>query len=85
MQEAGLPDYELGIWFNLAVPKRTPAPIVARLTEALERTRTAQTAERLRTAFVEPLAVPRAENDSWVAASAARWQAIAREARIAAD
>ncbi|MBR0667925.1 tripartite tricarboxylate transporter substrate binding protein [Roseomonas hellenica] len=85
MQEAGLADYELGIWFNLAVPKRTPAPIVARLAEALERARTPQTAERLRTAFVEPLAVPRAENDAWVAASAARWQAIAREARIAAD
>jgi tripartite-type tricarboxylate transporter receptor subunit TctC len=85
MQEAGLADYELGIWFNLAVPKRTSAPIAARLAEALERTRTPQTAERLRTAFVEPLAVPRAENDAWVAASAARWQAIAREARITAD
>lgn len=85
MQEAGLPDYELGIWFNLAVPKRTPAPVAARLTEALERTRTEETATRLRNAFVEPLAVPRAENDRWVAASAARWQQIAREAHIAAD
>lgn len=85
MAEAGLPGYDLGIWFNLAVPRRTPANIVARLTEALEKSRTAQTAERLRTAFVEPLAVPRAENDSWVAASATRWQSIAREARIALD
>ncbi|HEY4254218.1 MAG TPA: tripartite tricarboxylate transporter substrate binding protein [Roseomonas sp.] len=85
MAEAGLTGYELGIWFNLAVSKRTPAPVVARLTEALERTRTAQTTERLRNAFVEPLVVPRAENDAWVAASANRWLAIARDAHIAAD
>ena len=85
MQEAGLQGYDMGIWFNLAVPRRTPAPIVARLTEALEKTRTPETAARLRAAFVEPLAVPRAENDGFVAASAARWQAIAREARISAD
>jgi tripartite-type tricarboxylate transporter receptor subunit TctC len=85
MQEAGLNGYELGIWFNLAVPKRTPAPILERLTEALERSRNAQTAERLRTAYVEPLAVPREANDGWVAASASRWQAIAREAHIAID
>lgn len=56
-----------------------------RLSEALERTRTPEAAARLRNAFVEPLAVPRAENDAYVAASAARWQAIAREARISLD
>lgn len=85
MQEAGLAGYDLGIWFNLAVPKRTPAPVVARLREALAATRTQQTADRLRTAFVEPMTMPPAETDAWIAASAARWQAIAREARITAD
>ena len=85
MQEAGLAGYDMGIWFNLAVPRRTPPAIVARLAEALARTRTPESAARLRAAFVEPLAVPRAEDDAFVAASAARWQAIAREARIAAD
>jgi len=85
MQEAGLPGYDLGVWFNLAVSRRTPAPAVARLREALERCRTPQTSERLRTAFIEPLAVPASQNDAWVEASAARWQSIARAARIAAD
>ncbi|WP_424810891.1 Bug family tripartite tricarboxylate transporter substrate binding protein [Roseococcus sp. YIM B11640] len=85
MIEAGLAGYDLGIWFNLAVVKRTPANIVARLTEALEKSRDPQTAQRLQTAFVEPLSVPRAENDSWVAASAMRWQSIARDARISID
>jgi tripartite-type tricarboxylate transporter receptor subunit TctC len=86
MQEAGLQGYDLGIWFNLGVPRRTPAPVVARLAEALERARNApQTHERLRTAFVEPLALPLAENEAFIQASAARWQAIARAARVSID
>lgn len=85
MQEAGLAGYDLGIWFNLAVARRTPAPVVARLREAVAATATPQTADRLRTAFVEPIAVPAAENDAWIAASAGRWQAIAREMRLTAD
>ena len=85
MQEAGLADFDLSVWFNLAVPRRTPAPIVARLREAVERSRTPQTAERLRTAFVDPLAVPRDGEEAWITASAMRWQAIAREARLAVD
>ena len=86
MQEAGLAGYDLGIWFNLGVPRRTPAPVVARLAEALERARNQpQTHERLRTAFVEPLALPLPENEAFIAASAARWQAIARAARVSID
>jgi tripartite-type tricarboxylate transporter receptor subunit TctC len=86
MQEAGLAGYDLGIWFNLGIHRRTPEATIARLTEALERARsTPETVQRLRTAFVEPLAVPRAENDRWVEASAMRWQAIARDLRLTAD
>jgi tripartite-type tricarboxylate transporter receptor subunit TctC len=85
MQEAGIADYDLGIWFGLFVPARTPAPVVARLQEALARTRTEQTTERLRGAFVDPLEIPREDLPRWVAAGSARWQQIAREARITAD
>jgi len=85
MAEAGLPGYDLGIWFNLAVAKRTPAAATARLRDALAKAMAPQTVDRLRTAFVDPITVPVAENDAWIAASAARWQGIAREAHIAAD
>ncbi|NMJ44456.1 tripartite tricarboxylate transporter substrate binding protein [Roseomonas sp. JC162] len=85
MQEAGLPGYDLGIWFNLAVAKRTPAPAVARLREALGKAMSQNTVERLKAAFVDPIAVPVTENDAWIAASAGRWQQITRDARIAAD
>ena len=85
MEQAGLPGYDLGIWFNLAVAKRTPPEAVAKLRDALGKAMNPQTVERLRSAYVDPISVPVAENDAWIAASAGRWQGIAREARIAAD
>ncbi|MDB5374637.1 MAG: Tripartite-type tricarboxylate transporter, receptor component TctC [Belnapia sp.] len=85
LKESGMPDYDLGIWFGLFVPTRTPPEIALALSEALERTRTTQTEERLKTAFVDTLHIPRAEVGPWVKASATRWQAIARDARIAID
>ena len=33
--EAGLPDFKLTVWYGLSAPKRTPAPIVAKLNQAL--------------------------------------------------
>ncbi|KAA2213185.1 Bug family tripartite tricarboxylate transporter substrate binding protein [Teichococcus oryzae] len=85
LREAGIKDYDLGIWFGLHVPVRTPAPIFASLQNALLRTRTAQTTERLQRAFVDPLAVPGDQLQEWVKKDSLRWQAIAREAGIRAD
>lgn len=85
MQQAGLAGYDLGIWLGLFASARTPAPIVARLQEAMARSRTEQTHERLRAAFVDPLDVPAAELPRWLATESARWQQISRESRIAAD
>src|SRR5712691_1040943 len=33
--EAGLPEFKLTVWYGLAAPKGTPAPVVARLNQAL--------------------------------------------------
>ncbi len=33
--EAGLPDFKLTVWYGLSAPKGTPAPVVARLNQAL--------------------------------------------------
>ncbi|MBL6456046.1 tripartite tricarboxylate transporter substrate binding protein [Belnapia sp. T6] len=85
LKESGMPEYDLGIWFGLFVLRQTPPAITARLTEALERTRTAQTEERLHNAFVDPLYIPRDGLDGWYRAGATRWQGIAREAAISID
>jgi tripartite-type tricarboxylate transporter receptor subunit TctC len=85
LREAGIKDYDLGIWFGLFVPVRTPPIIFESLREALIGTRTAQTAERLQKAFVDPLAIPTGELAAWVTADSLRWQQIAQEANIQAD
>jgi len=85
LQEAGIADYDLGIWFSLYVHRRTPMAVVARLSQALAATRTEQTAQRLRAAYVDPLAVPAAELEQWEASRFAKWQAITREANLRAD
>ena len=35
--EAGLPDFQIQGWYALFAPKNTPAPIIARLNEALRK------------------------------------------------
>lgn len=85
LREAGVKDYDLGIWFGLFVPVRTPAPIFAALQKALLATRTPQTTERLQRAFVDPLAVPTEDLARWVTADSERWQKISVEAGIRAD
>ncbi|PHK95394.1 hypothetical protein CR162_07840 [Pseudoroseomonas rhizosphaerae] len=85
MQEAGLKDYDLGIWFGLFVSARTPAHVVEGLQQAMLSTRTPQIAERLQRAYVDPLAIPAGQLDAWVKEGSRRWQAIAREAGIRAD
>jgi tripartite-type tricarboxylate transporter receptor subunit TctC len=85
MREAGLPNYDLGIWFGLFVPVRTPAAIVSTLQNALLRTRTTQATERLQRAFVDPLAIPTEKLQDWVTEDSRRWQRIAHEAGIRAD
>jgi tripartite-type tricarboxylate transporter receptor subunit TctC len=85
LREAGIKDYDLGIWFGLFVPVRTPPAIFESLREALISTRTAQTTERLQKAFVDPLAIPTEALAAWVTADSLRWQQIAQEANIQAD
>jgi tripartite-type tricarboxylate transporter receptor subunit TctC len=33
--EAGLPGYEFATWFGIVVPKGTPAPVIAKLSQAI--------------------------------------------------
>lgn len=83
--EAGLAGFDLGIWFGLFAPVRTPPPVVARLRAALAEATPPAFAERLRAAFTDPLSVPEAQLAAWLAADAARWRALAQAAKLSAD
>lgn len=83
--EAGLPGYDVGLWTGFFVRRGTPAPVVAALRQAMTRGRTPEFEERLKGAFVDPLAVPEADLVRWTDESAARWQTVSRDLGLQAD
>jgi len=85
-QEQGLKDFEVANWMAFFLPKRTPAPIVARLREATT-TALADTAvqEKLRVLGAEPVTGERMPLDrlpAFVAGEMAKWRAIIKQAGI---
>ncbi len=85
LQEAGLADYDLGVWVGLNAPGRTPAPVLAKLREALAKAMDDTTKDKLRGAYVEPLVVPVAALDAYIARASQRWAGLARDAQLKAD
>jgi tripartite-type tricarboxylate transporter receptor subunit TctC len=85
LQEAGVPDYDLPVWFGLFAPGRTPAPVLPKLREALAASMDETTKKRLHDAYVEPLEVPEAQLQDFVRSQAERWKALARSANLTAD
>ena len=84
--EAGLPDYEMGIWFGLAAPRGTPKPIVDQLNGYL-RAMTADPATRKRIieGFLRPVSMTADEIAAFVGRDMPHWDKIIRESGTAAD
>ena len=85
-QEQGLKDFEVANWMAFFLPKRTPAPIVARLREATTKA-LADTAvqEKLQALGAEPVPGDRMPLDrlpAFVAGEMAKWRAIIKQAGI---
>ena len=53
--EAGVPGYEASAWYGLLAPAGTPAPILARLQDALAAVRTPESLEAIRRLGAEPV------------------------------
>ncbi|MBE9607462.1 tripartite tricarboxylate transporter substrate binding protein [Acetobacteraceae bacterium H6797] len=85
LQEAGLKDYEMSIWYGLFARKDMPKEIYDALADATEKMRGPKLTERLQQSFIDPLTIPRAELSSWLTKDATRWQKIATDAGIQAD
>jgi len=86
MAEAGMADMEITIWMALFVPARTPAGIVRKLQDEVQRVvRTPEIRERFATMMVDPVGNTSEELGRIVAADIARWTAVARSANIKND
>jgi tripartite-type tricarboxylate transporter receptor subunit TctC len=84
--EAGLPEYEMEIWWGLVAPRGTPKPIVERL-NALMRDMVADpiTRKRIIDAYLIPMSVTADEFAASVSSEAPRWERLVKEMGITLD
>jgi tripartite-type tricarboxylate transporter receptor subunit TctC len=81
--ETVLPDFDVTTWYALAAPKGLPAPIVAKLNEAVHvALKRPDVIERLRIQATEPFpSTPRAAQDL-LSSEVARWTRVVRDEKI---
>ncbi|HEV7458562.1 MAG TPA: tripartite tricarboxylate transporter substrate binding protein BugD [Roseococcus sp.] len=87
--EAGLPGFEVSVWHGMYAPRGTPAPVVQRLSQALQAAlREASLVERFAALGTAPVAqdraTPAAHREFWQA-DIARWRPVIQAAGQFAD
>ena len=81
--EAGVPGYEISIWWGILAPAGVPAPIVTRLNkEIIEISSQPEGAQRLEAEGAAPWALSRADFGRLIALEIEKWTRVAREANI---
>lgn len=84
--EAGLPGYEVSVWFGVLAPAGTPADIVQRLNAEIVRiVSTADVKERFAKQGVEVQTSTPDQYQAFVRAEVARWGKVIKEAGIKGD
>jgi len=83
MAEAGLPGYDLGLWFGLLAPAGTPRPIVDKLAAATRQAvHTPAAMDALRPQGDDPLDAGPDEFATFMRSEITRWTEVARAAGI---
>ncbi|WP_295551510.1 tripartite tricarboxylate transporter substrate binding protein [uncultured Pseudacidovorax sp.] len=83
MAEAGFPGIESQSWGGLFAPAKTPPAIVQRLSDAVDETlRTPEVRRTLESVESFTIDMPHAQFQAYVAAEAARWEGVLRDAGI---
>jgi tripartite-type tricarboxylate transporter receptor subunit TctC len=84
--EAGLPDYQMDIWFGVVAPRATPKPIINQVSGYM-RDMAADPAmrERLIKGFMRPVSMEADQFAAFLKEDAPRWQRIIRESGAKAD
>jgi tripartite-type tricarboxylate transporter receptor subunit TctC len=84
--EAGLPDYQMDIWFGLVAPRATPKPILNQISGYMrDMVADATMRERLVKGFMRPLSMGVDEFTAFLKEDMPRWQKIIRESGAKAD
>lgn len=86
MAQAGVPDFEAGSWFGVLAPAGTPAPIVNRIDQAIEK---AMADPDMQKRVIELGAVPTVkgpkEFDAYIGAEIEKWKAVVQAAGASAN
>ncbi|HEX7891753.1 MAG TPA: tripartite tricarboxylate transporter substrate binding protein [Ramlibacter sp.] len=84
--ELGVKNFEVSNWFGLVAPKNTPAPVIARLNDALNRAlKDPEIAERITSQGNIIGGGTPEQFGQFIAAERARWSKIIQEKKIQAD
>ena len=83
MAEAGYPDFDISLWIGLFAPAGTPAAIVRKLEDEVNRAlRSADVQQRLAALTVNVLGTSGQELGQTMAAEISRWSAVAKKANV---
>ncbi len=83
MAEAGLPDFEAGVWFGLMAPAGTPRPVIEKLSAAANAALASDdVVAKLRAQTFEPMGGSPEEFARFIAREAVKWSAAAEAAGL---
>ena len=83
LAESGLPDFEVSAWYGLAAPAGTPAAIITRLEQALEKVaRDADIVRNMETRGADISFLSAQLMGTFMSADAAKWKRVASYAKI---
>ena len=83
IHEAGVPGYEVDVWYGLFAPRGTPPAVVARIAADVKRIVSAPAmAERWQTLGVEPAGTAPVEFRAKFTAELEKWRKVVRAAHI---
>ena len=83
LAESGLPDFEVSAWYGLAAPAGTPAAIITRLEQALEKVaRDADIVRNMETRGADISFLRAQLMGTFMSADAAKWKRVASYAKI---
>ena len=86
MREAGVPDYEITVWYGITAPRGTPPAVVARIEKALvEVMANPEVRERMISMGLEPTPMGAAQFGEFLKREQAKWAELVRVSGATAD
>lgn len=84
--ESGIADFDVGIWYGLLVPAKTPAALVSKMSEDLRRVMNdAETQAKLRQSGLDPAYLNPQQMAELMRRDVARWRDVASRIKLTLD